>query len=302
MEKIEEKLSIVIVTYNRAPYLERTLEQLTNSPFNHCDISILNNCSTDHTAEIAQKYCSQYKNITHIKHRFNIGGNANILRAIEFSTREYLWILADDDTYDFSDVDDVINEISKQAVDLIHVGAHTDTEWSFGGQKYSLKDVVANGYTYFRFASFIGCNIFKVKAFSEYLIQGYGNIVNSYPHMPFLLGCYELDKDIYISKKRIAKASVGRQNYDTNDLLAWWANTSNLLTEKSSSRICFFQQFYGNHVKVVGFWFKNRRNMKKETFNTIYSYLTLREKISFHLLKIPYILYISTRAKLRHKQ
>ena len=44
---IEEKLEIVLITYNRYKDLENTLKQFLNGPFSECMFTILDNCSND---------------------------------------------------------------------------------------------------------------------------------------------------------------------------------------------------------------------------------------------------------------
>ena len=112
---LENKLEIILITYNRKQYLEDTLNQLfcDSSPIKNCKFTILDNCSTDGTTELIEEYTKKYSNIKHIRHNKNIGGNANITRAIEKASSEYFWILCDDDKYDwtaFNEIENAINE------------------------------------------------------------------------------------------------------------------------------------------------------------------------------------------------
>ena len=106
---IKDKLQIFLVTYNRADKLEKTFEQIfaPNSPIKDFDISVLDNNSTDGTVEIIKKYQQRFKNLKHLRHRRNIGANANIARAYEEANKDYVWILSDDDNYDFSNWSEV---------------------------------------------------------------------------------------------------------------------------------------------------------------------------------------------------
>lgn len=113
--KNNDWLDIFIVTYNRINNLKYTLEQLLadSSPIKNYSITILDNNSTDGTSELIEEYARRYPNIKHIKHNRNIGANANIARAYELASKDYLWILADDDNYDFSAWEEV--ETAKNA-------------------------------------------------------------------------------------------------------------------------------------------------------------------------------------------
>lgn len=77
-----DKLEIFLITFNRASKLDNTLKQLLdkNSPIRNFSTTIIDNNSKDNTALVVQKYQSQYKNIQYIKNKYNIGGNANIVK------------------------------------------------------------------------------------------------------------------------------------------------------------------------------------------------------------------------------
>ena len=114
-------MEIILITYNRSKYLDNTLNQFLNSPFKNCKFTVLDNCSPDNTPEICAKYEKLFPNMHIVRHSTNIGGNANILRAVETSESKYTWILGDDDNYDFSTVDDVIDAVVSDKYDFIYV-------------------------------------------------------------------------------------------------------------------------------------------------------------------------------------
>ena len=116
---LKDKLEIILVTYNRKPYLEDTLNQLfcDESPIKDCNFTILDNCSTDGSSELIQEYSKKYNNIKHIRHNKNIGGNANITRAIEIATKKYFWVLCDDDKYDWTNWKE-INTLTKREKEI----------------------------------------------------------------------------------------------------------------------------------------------------------------------------------------
>lgn len=99
-----DSLQIFIVTYNRARYLRRTLTQLLaeTSPVRNCEIVVLDNHSTDETRDVVKEFAPM-RNVTIVTHPRNIGGNANIVRAMELARpNSYVWTLGDDDFYDFA--------------------------------------------------------------------------------------------------------------------------------------------------------------------------------------------------------
>ena len=120
----EDLLDIVLITYNRARQFQITLEMLfaADSPVKNCHFTIIDNKSTDETPTIADQCAKAHPNVTHVVNRFNVGGNANIAKAMEhYGATPYHWILCDDDTYDWRGWPDV-EEAMQRGEKLICVG------------------------------------------------------------------------------------------------------------------------------------------------------------------------------------
>ena len=118
-------LEIVLVTYNRCAKLKRTMAQLLaeTSPVRNIDITVVDNCSTDGTSEYLASLTVSYPNIRHIRRRRNVGANANIAFAYEIARKKYLWVLCDDDKYDFDAWDNVVDAINNDQ-DMILVSKY----------------------------------------------------------------------------------------------------------------------------------------------------------------------------------
>ena len=110
------KLEIFLITFNRASRLEKTLKQLLDedSPIKDFSITVIDNNSTDNTASVVKKYQSVKPNLLYEKNKYNIGGNANIVKAFYKASKEYVWILADNDNYSWSNWSQVEKEINNQ--------------------------------------------------------------------------------------------------------------------------------------------------------------------------------------------
>ncbi|MBF4492905.1 glycosyltransferase family 2 protein [Flavobacterium sp. MR2016-29] len=294
--RIEDKLEIVIITYNRCKLLDNTLVQFLGSPFVNCKITILDNCSTDDTVAVCSNYLKKFSNFHIISNKFNIGANANILRAVETVNSDFIWIVCDDDNYDFSYCDDVIDCILNNKVNIINLGAHPQDEWRFGGQLKNAKDLLDDGYPFFKAASFVPNNLFRVSEFLPYNISGYNNIINMYPHMPYLLSNFSQNNSVYISKNRIVTAGIGEQIYNSKDWIEGWMNTSYLLNKKRDIKKCFYSQLnigFFNEIKsclIILFGAINGTMYYKTVFRA-FSLLSFFQKIIFIMLVIPYIFY-----------
>ena len=121
--KIEDKLEIVIPTFNRCEKLGITFSYLLdeNSPVKNCDITILDNCSTDDTPNLVKKIAEKHPNVKYQRNARNIGSFGSIVRGFEIASKEYLWELGDNDTYDWKYFDDVLKAIKNEA-DVVIVG------------------------------------------------------------------------------------------------------------------------------------------------------------------------------------
>jgi len=232
---IEDKLEIVLITYNRYKDLDNTLKQFLYSPFSKCKITILDNCSDDKTPEICGKYQKLYPKMDIIRHKKNIGGNANILRAVETSNSLYTWVICDDDTYDFSECKDIINAIDSEKFDLISPGSQAEQKWE-RGLSTSVKKLVEKGSNYFIARSFVPGIIFKTELFDPIcLVNGYVNIHNLLPYFPFANKSLENNFTIYISKKNII--NIGKHNpasYSGLIFIAGWINSCSIIKTKKT--------------------------------------------------------------------
>ena len=122
MEGIRDILQVVLITYNRERALARTLERVfaPDSPIRDCDITVLDNCSTDGTATLLEQAAAGHPNVKVVRHPRNIGGNANIIRAFEQAERKYIWVLCDDDDFDWSRWDEVGGALRSGEYDIVY--------------------------------------------------------------------------------------------------------------------------------------------------------------------------------------
>ena len=125
-----QSIEIILITYNRKKHLQNTFNQIfaEESPIKDFPITILDNKSTDGTSELIEEYRIKFPNIKHIINNRNIGGNANIARAFEIASKEYVWILCDDDEYDFTHWKDVEKAIEENYDAIVIGGGHAGAE------------------------------------------------------------------------------------------------------------------------------------------------------------------------------
>jgi glycosyltransferase involved in cell wall biosynthesis len=112
------KLSIVIPTYNRNTTLFENLPTLLMQIKEGVELIILDNSSTIPVVQSIQPLLDEYSDvpITILRHKINIGAEANFLRSFEIAASPWIWILGDDDVVSENAVVDAIQTIE----------AHTD--------------------------------------------------------------------------------------------------------------------------------------------------------------------------------
>lgn len=91
-----KQLSIVIPTYNRADFLNYSLEvHIPLARRYNIQICIFDNASTDTTEEVVTKWMKQYIHLIYHKHETNIGGIMNFEYALKYPQTDYIWLIGD---------------------------------------------------------------------------------------------------------------------------------------------------------------------------------------------------------------
>lgn len=118
---LNNELEIIIITYNRKIKLKHTLESLSaeNSPIKNFNFIIIDNASNDGTKELCENFCSSHTNFKYIRNKYNIGISGNIIRAFEMASKKWLWILGDDDKYNFKYWAEIESALNKD-YDIVH--------------------------------------------------------------------------------------------------------------------------------------------------------------------------------------
>ena len=192
-------LQIFLITYNRKKKLQFTLDSLLGSPVADFDMIILDNASTDGTSEMLDDYAKKHKNITHIRHKTNIGGNANICRAFEMAAscgKKYAWILCDDDRYDWSNWDAVERAMAEQydAILLEHKVVFPENN--------KLPYIINT-------MAFLPSTIYKTKNITSQVIQNmYVNLYTSFPHLALGAHLININAKFFVLEKSIVEQEI----------------------------------------------------------------------------------------------
>jgi glycosyltransferase involved in cell wall biosynthesis len=95
---IPPKVSVLIPTYNNASFLDETIQSVLNQTFQDFELIIVDNCSTDNTEEVVEKYLSDDR-ISYYKNSTNLGLSGNWNKCLEYAKGEYIKYLCSDDKF-----------------------------------------------------------------------------------------------------------------------------------------------------------------------------------------------------------
>lgn len=96
---IQEKLSVIIPTRNRCEQLKRAVNSILNQTWNNIEIIIIDDASTDNTAQYVTELITNNKYVKFISNDKAIGGSRSRNLGINIATGYYIGFLDDDDTW-----------------------------------------------------------------------------------------------------------------------------------------------------------------------------------------------------------
>lgn len=90
-------ISVVIPLFNAEQYLETCLQSIVTQSLNNIEILVINDCSSDNSLEIAQKFASQDNRIKIINNQTNLGAGATRNLGIQLAQGKYIHFVDSDD-------------------------------------------------------------------------------------------------------------------------------------------------------------------------------------------------------------
>lgn len=191
---VKDKLQIILITYNRAKHVESTFKQILSetSPIKDFNILVLDNNSTDNTSDIVRHWQKQFSNLQYQKNNYNIGISGNIAKAMEIANQKYLWIIADDDKYDFSNWNEVEFAIENNE-SLICVANYAFKEKTYTNIECQIGQM-----------TFIPAIIYNTSLFNDTVIRNaFDNIFTLFPHLMPVINFINKGGSIYVTPKAI---------------------------------------------------------------------------------------------------
>src|SRR5216683_2894703 len=112
-------LSVLVPVYNEESTLETVVRKLLALP-PLLEIIIVDDCSTDRTAEIARQLAASYPQVRLIRHQKNAGKTAALKTGIALTSGDIVIIQGADLEYDPAEIPDVIQPILAGHADVVY--------------------------------------------------------------------------------------------------------------------------------------------------------------------------------------
>ena len=230
---VKDKLQIILITYNRAKFVQKTFNRFfyEGSPLYDYDFLVLDNNSTDNTAEVVKEFSKTHPNVKYSKNRYNLGISGNIAKAMEVADKNYVWIIGDDDKFDFSNWGEVEQAINNNE-EIIIVS------------RYGIPDGCENNIPMqVGMLTFITGGIYKTSLYTDTVMRNtFDNIFTLFPHLVPVMHAINQNKKIYVVKKAISANGMDEEEkdcsyvrgYQNEDLclrtrsMNWWIGYANV--------------------------------------------------------------------------
>ena len=110
---IEPLVSILIPVYNREDIIEQTVNCAINQTYKNLEIIISDNCSTDETWVVLQKFAAKDSRIKIFQNTVNVGPVLNWKRCINEASGEYAKILFSDDLISNNFIEETLSDFDQ---------------------------------------------------------------------------------------------------------------------------------------------------------------------------------------------
>ncbi len=127
------KISVIIPAYNCERFLAETLDCLLNQTLKDIQIVIVNDGSTDGTAEVIESYANKYPFILPV-YQENAGVSAARNNGIEKAEGEYLLFLDSDDVLSPDALENICQKLDKTNADI---AIFRTQRFGYGGEEYN---------------------------------------------------------------------------------------------------------------------------------------------------------------------
>lgn len=127
--KTKPYVSVIVPNYNHARFLPRRLDSILNQTFRDFEIILLDDASTDDSAEVIEQY-REHPNVRVVRNEKNSGSTfKQWLKGIEMAKADILWIAESDDRCEPDFLEALLPAFNNRQVKLAYANSHViDTD------------------------------------------------------------------------------------------------------------------------------------------------------------------------------
>lgn len=236
-------VSIILPVYNGEKYLKQSIESCLNQTYKNIELIIVNDCSTDKSLEIIERYCVNDSRVKLVNNSINKKLPASLNIGHSFAKGEYLTWTSDDNFYDSMAIEVMLKTIRDKKVDIVY--ANYNLIGDDAEKVVNLKD-----YGFLIFSNVIGaCFLYHSKVYKK----------NKYDESLFLVEDY----DFWL------QCLAEFRFYNIQEVLYNYRNHGESLTssaKKDSKRKALFEK----NIKLAYLKFFSRLNLG-DTYASLFS-------------------------------
>jgi glycosyltransferase involved in cell wall biosynthesis len=108
------RVSVIVPNYNHAPYLERRFDSIFAQTYQDFELIILDDCSTDNSREVLEKYRNHPKVSQVVYNEKNSGSTFKQWnKGVAMAKGEYIWIAESDDEAESEFLETLVSELAE---------------------------------------------------------------------------------------------------------------------------------------------------------------------------------------------
>jgi len=119
MKIVDPKITVLMSAYNGEGYLKETIESILNQTFTDFEFLIIDDGSTDKTANILKEYKNKDKRIKIVTNKKNLGLTRSLNKGLKFSKGEYIARMDGDDVSCFQRLKKQLGFIKKNKCSVV---------------------------------------------------------------------------------------------------------------------------------------------------------------------------------------
>lgn len=195
---MKDLISIVLPVYNGEKFLRESIESVLAQTYKNWELLILDDCSTDHTSDIAIEYTQKDSRIKYYRNESNLRLPRNLNRGFSLAKGDYLTWTSDDNRY------------RPNALEIMHSALKKNENVDFVFSSFRIMDAEGNDVEMYIVSEkdikkIIGFNV--VGACFLYKREVYETIGNYDPEM-ILVEDYDYWQRVFMKFKAIAISDV----------------------------------------------------------------------------------------------